>query len=137
MKGSEPEYDIVSPSAWDHIHADDVALRAAAAASSALVYGSLIYQLLGDKAQEQFSHDWAVGLGIDQATQWKEVVQSSIQAAIILTLLDRMGFMSGVAWLEGYLDQSCVQATMIGTAGLSWMQRLRMQMRVSMRLEAK
>ena len=36
-----------------------------------LVYGSLIYQLLGDSAETGFAHDWAVGLGIDQATQWK------------------------------------------------------------------
>ena len=57
MKGSEPEYDIVSPSAWDHIHADDVALRAAAAASSALVYGSLAQRGARSRESIQVNHE--------------------------------------------------------------------------------
>ena len=34
-------------------------------------YGSLVYRLMGDSAQQKFAEGWAVGLAISQATQFK------------------------------------------------------------------
>ena len=97
----------------------------------------VIYRLLGDKGEEHFANNWAVGVGIDQATQWQGVLQTAVQVVIILTLLERMGFVTGNSWLENYLDQCSIQATMIGGVGLSWYQRTKAHMQLSMRLEGK
>jgi hypothetical protein len=45
-----------------------------------LVYGSLIYQLLGDQAQAAFLRDWGIGLGMENANQWKAVIKEAVQA---------------------------------------------------------
>ena len=70
-----------------------------------LVYGGLVYQLLGDKAESAFAHDWGVGLAIDHATQWKSVLQSSLETALVLTLMDRLGLVPGSKWLEARAAQ--------------------------------
>ena len=98
------------------------------------MYGSIIYQLLGDKAQAQFSRDC---LGIDQAKQWQSVVKSAVQAAIILTLLDRLDLVSAHQWLEVHLDQFSVQAAMFQAGALGFFERLGLVMQHTARIEAK
>ena len=85
-----------------------------------------------------------VGIGLDQATQWQYVVQSAVQAAILLTLLDRLNLVTSMVWLEGYLDQASVQATMLFGAGgaaagsgMGVVQRTATHMQLMMRIEAK
>ena len=101
------------------------------------MYGSIIYQLLGDKAQEQFSHDWAVGLGLDQANQWQSVVKSAVQAAIILTIIHRLDLVSPQQWLEVHLDQFSVQAAMFHCSAKGFFARLGHVMQHMARIEAK
>lgn len=61
--------------------------------------GGLIYQLLGDKAEEAFVRDWAIGLAIDNASQWKEVFSTAVQAVVVAVALDRLGLLGGDQWL--------------------------------------
>ena len=98
------------------------------------MYGSIIYQLLGDKAQAQFSRDC---LGIDQAKQWQSVVKSAVQAAIILTLLDRLDLVSAHQWLEVHLDQFSVQAAMFHNSAVGLVARVRHVMQHTARIEPK
>ena len=100
------------------------------------VYGSSISQLLGDKAEADFSGVWAVGLGVDQANQWVDVVRGAVQAAILLTLLDRFEMLSGRQWLEMHLDQFSVQTVMLHTSAVGFFSRLRHLMQHTARIEA-
>ena len=45
------------------------------------MYGGIVYQLLGDKAETAFAHDWGVGLAMDQASQWQARVVSGVRAS--------------------------------------------------------
>ena len=78
-----------------------------------------------------------MGLGIDQANQWQNVVKSAVQAAIILTLLDRLGIVSRQQWLEMHLDQFSVQAAMFHGSAMGFFERLRHVMQHTARIEAK
>ena len=82
-----------------------------------------------------------VGIGIDQATQWQSVVQSAVQTAILLTMLDRLGFMTSMQWLEGHMDQVSVQASMLFGAGrpvgMGLVQRTTAHMQLMIRVESK
>ena len=83
-----------------------------------LVYGGLIYQLLGDGGESAFAHDWGVGLAIDHATQWKSVLQSSLEAALVLTLMDRLSLVPGNKWLEARRTPPCGAAAALRAASL-------------------
>jgi len=41
------------------------------------------------------------------------MVQTAVEAALLVTLLDRAGLMPGVAWLEMHLDHWSIQATLL------------------------
>lgn len=74
---------------------------------------------------------------MQNATQWKEVFKTAIQAAIVLVLLDRLGLVGGEPWLEGLLDTLSVQATMLHGRAVTWAQGLRDHLQFTKRLEAK
>ena len=80
-----------------------------------------------------------MGIGIDQANQWQSLAKSAVQTAILLTMLERLDVVTGVAWLEGYLDQVSVQATMlfgaVGAARMGLAQRTAVHMQLMMRVE--
>ena len=58
-------------------------------------------------------------------------------------MLDRLGLMTSMQWLEGHLDQISVQATMIfgaggkPTVGMGLAQRTWAHMQLMMRIEAR
>ena len=58
-----------------------------------------MYQLLGDGAERHFATDWATGVAIENAAQWRSVLQSALQNVVVLILLERMGAAPGRAWL--------------------------------------
>ena len=102
-----------------------------------LVYGGLVYQLLGDKAESAFARDWGVGLAIDHASQWKSVLQSSLEAAVILTIMDRLSLVPGSKWLEVHLDQWSVQATLFHGQAVGQVERIKQYLAHTARIEKK
>lgn len=63
----------------------------------------------------------AVGLGIDNAAQWKDILKESAQLALVMILLDRLGFVDGEPWFEANLDTMSVQAALFhGKAVSVW-----------------
>lgn len=71
--------------------------------------GGLIYQLLGDKAQSAFVRDWAIGCGMENASQWKEVMQEALEASrrtaaprtLRLVCLPHVHCASSISWMRG------------------------------------
>jgi hypothetical protein len=89
-------------------------------------YGVLMYRLMGASAQEKFTRTWAIGVGIGQATQFRELFLAAAQAAAVLLLLDVLRLTGDAAWLESHADTVCVaQSALCARQGSSRLQRLR------------
>ena len=58
-----------------------------------------------------------------------------MEAALLVTLLDRTGLMPGVAWLEMHLDHWSVQATLLHGQSVSVVQQLRQTLAHTSRIE--
>lgn len=52
----------------------------------------------------------AVGLGIEQAVQWKQIVHEAVKAGLVLLILDGFNLMAPGKWLEEWMDLASVQA---------------------------
>lgn len=58
-------------------------------------YGGLIFQLSGDGSQRSFVRDWSIGLAMENVSQWREVMQTALEAAVIMAVLERLGLIGG------------------------------------------
>lgn len=56
-----------------------------------------------------------VGLGIEQAVQWKDIVNEAVKAGVVFLVLDGFNIMAPVKWLEEWMDLASVQARMENT----------------------
>lgn len=83
------------------------------------VYGILMYRSLGDDAEKQFTAQWGVGFGLDQASEWKDIAQTALKVALVMVVLDVLRLSRNNRWLESHLDVCAVQATLFGTAARS------------------
>lgn len=92
------------------------------------VYGRLIYDLLGAGSETAFIKSWFTGIGIDNATQFKDIVVEGLKVALILMLLERL-MMSQDRWFSQHVDFLSVQATLFSGAGSTWWQRMKVHMR--------
>lgn len=90
--------------------ASDCISRPFAPCRARQTYGLLIYERLGPSSQEAFAQTWGVGVGLDNAQQWKDVAHEALKAALIMVLLERLRITRGPRWLEGYADFVSVQA---------------------------
>ncbi len=50
--------------------------------------GMLIYQLLGDAAQQSFARSWGVSYGVGAAAEWRDVAKEVAQAVALMVLLE-------------------------------------------------
>lgn len=64
----------------------------------------LIYKLLGEQAESEFARSWGISYGMNAATEWKDIVQETIKAAIILAILERLCLTRNASWLEDHID---------------------------------
>lgn len=76
------------------------------------VYGALIYKLLGDQAQQQFSRSWGVSYGMNVAAEWKDVLTESIKGAVVLAILERLYATPTASWFEDHLGERGVHAVL-------------------------
>jgi hypothetical protein len=75
-------------------------------------YGSLMYKLLGAAAQASFTKTWAIGVGISQATQFRDMALAAAQGIAMLTILDSLYLIGNCNWLESHADLVCVDAAL-------------------------
>jgi hypothetical protein len=88
-------------------------------------YGKLIYDQLGLRAEADFVRSWLVALGVDNAAQWRDMLQEALKGAALLLLLDRLWLMSNARWMEDHVDVLSVTATLAGAGVVTRWQRLR------------
>ena len=87
--------------------------------------GKLIYNLYGQKTEEAFVKNWGIGLAMEQAQSFSDLVNDAGKALLILVVLDLV--ITGPArWFEEHIDFLSVQGTLLqqGGKGTSWLDRM-------------
>ena len=88
-------------------------------------YGLLIYQQLGMGAERTFAIGWLVSLGVDNASQWRDILVEAAKGAALVVLLDALWVLPNGRWMEGHLDVASVHATLLAGGAVSRWRRLR------------
>ena len=76
----------------------------------------LIYRLLGAAEESSFARSWGVSYGLNAATEWREVVNEALKAALLLLVLESLYLTRNVHWLEENVDHASLQALLFGRA---------------------
>jgi hypothetical protein len=90
-----------------------------------LVYGALIYRLLGDSAEKNFIRTWGLGLGLSQVNDFRDVLISLVQLAAAVTILEALWLTSNRSWFEATADALSIQRTTARGAPLLSLRQLR------------
>jgi hypothetical protein len=90
-----------------------------------LVYGALIYRLLGPEAEATFTRSWGIGVGIGQLDEARGVIVTAAQTALALLILEALWLAPNSAWLENTIDDASVHATILRAASVSLTARVR------------
>lgn len=59
--------------------------------------------------QETFPADWLVGVGVEQLTLWKDIILDTLMTVTLVLVLERLGLLGPLFWLETHLDVASVQ----------------------------
>ena len=80
----------------------------------------LVYQLLGEQAEQSFSHSFAVSYGVQAAKEWKAIFKASLKTVLVLVLLERLFLTTPQAWLEEAIDYYSLQALLYGRTAVGF-----------------
>jgi hypothetical protein len=72
----------------------------------------IIYRNLSPAAQQTFASTWGISQALDQAQQWKGILQEAVKTTLIVSALEVLRISSNVQWFEDYVDFMSVQATL-------------------------
>ena len=97
-------------------------------------YGMLIYRQMGDQAQKKFTQSWGVNFGVGSASEWQDVAQAAIQAAVIVVILDMLHITRDGSWFEQQVDFLSTQASLFSGAATSSLGRAYAIVKQQMRL---
>ncbi len=89
------------------------------------MYGKLIFQMLGPKAESRFVNSWGIGIGINQAQEARDVLLSVLQVAAAMTVLEVLWVLTNARWLEANADFMSVHASVARATGRKWWQTTR------------
>ena len=87
------------------------------------VYGKLVYELVGIRAEENFIRTWGIGLGIGQLHEARDMCTSIMEVALGMTVLEVLWMLSNDRWFEKNVDYVSVHATLTASAAASWLHR--------------
>lgn len=72
---------------------------------------------------------------MDNAWQWKDLLKDAIKMALVVLILDKIGFIDNEQWLENHVDTMSVQSALFHGKAMTWWQSLRHFMHATARLE--
>jgi hypothetical protein len=82
-----------------------------------IVYGRLVYTLLGPAAEAQFATAWAAGVGVGRAQELQDFLTTAAQLLLVATVLDALWLLPNSRWLETQVDYASVQMASLGAMG--------------------
>jgi hypothetical protein len=89
-----------------------------------LVYGRLVYNLLGGEAGDSFTRSWGVSVGLAQANDARDAAVTIVKSIATLLVLEAFWLLPNGAWLERTLDEASVHATLLRDVSATGMTRL-------------
>ena len=69
----------------------------------------------GPKAASDFSNSWGIGIAISQASDASGLLTATLQAALVVTILEVLWLVTNAHWLEDYIDFVSIHATVAST----------------------
>ena len=93
----------------------------------------LIYELLGESAEQSFTHSWGVSYGVSAAAEWKSIFKASIRAALVIAVLERVYLTTHTEWLEDSVDYFSMQSLLFNEHQLGFTGQVRAFFRFSKR----
>ncbi len=67
------------------------------------MYGSLLYTLMGEKAQESYTRGWLLGLATSQLAQFKSLLITGLQGAAVVLVLELLWVVGNKTWLMDHI----------------------------------
>ena len=89
------------------------------------VYGKLIFQMLGPKAESRFVESWGIGIGLNQVQEARDLLSSVLQVVLAMTVLEMLWVLTNARWLEANADYFSVHASVARNKGRKWWQTTR------------
>ena len=77
-----------------------------------------MYNLLGVKAERDFTRSWGVGIGLSQVSDARALIMSTLQALAVVTILDLLWLVQNSSWYETHVEFLSVYATVAGGRAL-------------------
>jgi hypothetical protein len=75
-----------------------------------------------------------IGYGMDNATEWQEVLKTAAKTALILVVLDMLRLSKNADWFEEHVDFVSMQAVLFNGAAKNWWAQTRTLVRLQARL---
>ena len=72
--------------------------------------------MYGSKTESEFVKSWGIGLAMENATGFEDILKESWKALLTLVLLDLV-IVGPERWMETHLDFLSVQGTLLGAGG--------------------
>ena len=73
--------------------------------------GRLVYNLLGVKAERDFTRSWGVSIGLSQVSDAQALITSTLQALLVVTILETLWLVQNSNWFETHYEFMSVHAT--------------------------
>jgi hypothetical protein len=73
--------------------------------------GRLVYNLIGVKAERDFTRSWGVGIGLSQLSDAQALITSTLQALAVVTVLEMLWLVHNANWHETFVEFASVQGT--------------------------
>ena len=91
-----------------------------------LVYGKLVYDLLGPSVNHHFARTWGLGMGMNQVQDEARTVAITIaETTAVALLLEALWLIPNSGWLETVYDDASIAATLMGRSCVTVGQRIR------------
>lgn len=96
--------------------------------------GSLIYTLLGQKAEGAFARSWGISYGLNLATEWRGIIVQAAKGAFVLAVLERLCLTRPQPWLEDSIDYFSLQALLFRATDAGLVAKIRTMYRHTKRI---
>ncbi len=84
-----------------------------------LVYGRLMYNLIGGAEGQKFTQSWGISVGLAQAAEARAAVVNVVETCALLALLEALWLLPNSTWLERTADDASVHAVLLRSAAAS------------------
>jgi hypothetical protein len=94
----------------------------------------LVYQQLGPSAEGEFAKTWGIGFALDNVSEWRDVLLTAVQTALVVVVLDALRWTTSAKWFEQHIDFMSLQCSLYTGAARGWWAQTRTLVQLQARL---